>query len=585
LLGWGKAQPSFPRDEGFVNRRLLPILLAAAGGVVEALTLPLAVPILSLREVDPAGHLQWLAWVGLVPVLFALDRASTWKRAFWLGTLAGFCFGYVAIYWVSHAMTSFGEIPWGAAFVALTLLVLFMAVHWGGALAVSWVIRSRLGWPWWRHLPLVWTGFELLRNYLFTGYPWGNLGYTQSRQLPIAQLASLFGIYAIAALVVLVNCAVHAVWVARREGKPFPIRLAAGVALVVLAVVGYGAGHLAWLRKEMAAAPKLRVGLVQANLDQSIKNEHDLNAEVILRRQVPLTLEADRAGADLIVWPEAAYPYLVSPFMSTFAGGLAKLPTLQRAHLLLGAATLRWVNGPKDRKIPEVTNATFLVSPDLTVLGKYTKHHLVPFGEYIPLAGLFPFLAQVVPDLAPTTPGQDLVALRFPVQGGDPSRRETSIAPMICFDALFPEINVAYARHDPELLVNPTNDAWYGYSSGPYQFLEIVKMRAIEAGKAMARPAYAGVTALILPTGELAPGTIGLGPVDPEHHPQPDQGPKLLLGDVPRLRGRTPYTRFGDLFAYASALYGAAALALAIGKRKDAANVSPEPPAEAASGM
>jgi len=567
-----------------VNRRLHTILLAAIGGFVEALALPLAVPLLSLHELDPAGHLQWLAWVGLVPVLFALDRAATWKQAFWIGTLAGFCFGYLAIHWISHAMTSFGEIPWAAALLALTLLVLFMAVHWGAALAVSWVIRARLGWPWWRHLPLVWAGFELLRNYLFTGFPWGNLGYTQSRHLPIAQLASLFGIYAIAALVVLVNCAIHAIWTARRDGQRFPVRLTAGVLLAVLAVAGYGAGRLAWLRTQMASAPKLKVGLIQANLDQSIKNEHDLNAEVILRRQIPLTVEADRAGADLIAWPEAAYPYLVSPFMTTFAGGLAKLPTLHRAHLLLGAATLRWIPGRGDKKVPEVTNAAFLVSPELVVLGKYTKHHLVPFGEYIPLSGLLPFLAQVVPDLAPTTPGQELVPLRFPVQTGDPARRETRIAPMICFDALFPEINVTYAHDDPELLVNPTNDAWYGYSSGPYQFLEIVRMRAIEAGKAMARPAYAGVTALILPTGELAPGTIGLGPVDPEHHPQPDHGPKLLLGDVPRLRGWTPYTRFGDLFAYASALYGAAALALALGKRKDAANASPEPPAEAASG-
>ena len=125
---------------------------------------------------------------------------------------------------------------------------------------------------------------------------------------------------------------------------------------------------------------------------------------------------------------------------------------------------------------------------------------------------------------------------------------------MICFDAIFPEINVAFARKDPapEILVNPTNDAWYGYSSGPYQFLAIVRLRAIEAGQAVVRPAYAGVSAVILPTGELAPGAIEVGPVDPDLAPDPQEPARLLLARVPRLRGSTLYTTVGDLFGWAS---------------------------------
>jgi apolipoprotein N-acyltransferase len=143
---------------------------------------------------------------------------------------------------------------------------------------------------------------------------------------------------------------------------------------------------------------------------------------------------------------------------------------------------------------------------------------------------------------------------------------------MICFDAIFPEITVAFARRspEPEILVNPTNDAWYGYSSGPYQFLAIVRMRAIEAGKAVVRPAFAGVSAVILPTGEVAPGALDVGPVDPELAPDPEEPARLLLASVPRLRGLTPYTRFGDLFAWTCAALGAAALAAAVraGRRR-----------------
>jgi apolipoprotein N-acyltransferase len=139
---------------------------------------------------------------------------------------------------------------------------------------------------------------------------------------------------------------------------------------------------------------------------------------------------------------------------------------------------------------------------------------------------------------------------------------------MICFDAIFPEVNVAYAAQDPEILVNPTNDAWYGYSSGPYQFLTMVQMRAIEAGKAVARPAYAGVSALIDPTGAVQPGALPVGPVDPDLAPDPDEPPRLLVGKVARLRGRTLYTTVGDLFAGAASVYAAAALALALRARR-----------------
>ena len=548
--------------------RARPLVLALAGGLLEALALPLVIPQLSLRQVDPAGHLEWLAWVGLVPALFALDAARSARAAFGLGLAAGLAYFYTAIYWVNHAMTAFGGLRMGVALLALTLLVLYMAVHWGAAFAASWLIRSRLGWPLTWHLPVVWTAAELSRNYLFTGFPWGNLGYTQARHLTVSQLASLLGVYGIAALVVLVNATVHQVLRARLDGRPFPRRAALATGLLLLATLAYGTAHLREVRARMASAPRLKVGLVQGNINQAVKNRRESYADFILGRFLPLTAEADRAGADLVAWPEATFPFLVPSDVQTFAGGRAGLQPLARAHLLLGASAVTWREGPKGGRMPEVTNTAFLVRPDLSVAAKYVKYHLVPFGEYVPMARWLPFLRQVVPGLAPVSAGRALTTLRFPVAGDG----ETALAPMICFDAIFPEVNVAYAAQDPEFLVNPTNDAWYGYSSGPYQFLAIVRLRAIEAGKAVARPAYSGVTAIVLPTGEVAPGAIEVGPVDPELAPDPAEPPRLLLGEVPRLHGRTLYTRFGDLFAYACAALAILALGAALRR-------SPAPPA------
>jgi apolipoprotein N-acyltransferase len=164
--------------------------------------------------------------------------------------------------------------------------------------------------------------------------------------------------------------------------------------------------------------------------------------------------------------------------------------------------------------------------------------------------------------MAPIAAGGRLVPMSFESGG-----RRISFAPMICFDAIFPEVARTFVLQDADFLVNPTNDAWYGYSSGPYQFLAIVRMRAIETGRSVARPAYSGVSALIYPTGEVAPGALEVGPVDPELAPDPDEPPRLLVGEIPILKGRTPYTRFGDIFAWGCAIASVLVLGAAILRR------------------
>jgi apolipoprotein N-acyltransferase len=547
-------------------------LLAVGSGLLMALALPQAIPWISLREIDPAGHLEVLAWFALVPALFALGEARTWKGAFLVGLLAGLAYFYGAIWWVNHAMTAFGGVPFPIALLGLSLLVLYMAVHWAAAFLVAWTIRRRLGWPLWTHLPAVWIAAELSRNYLFTGFPWANLGYLQARHLAVAQLASLTGVYGIAALVVLVNCAMYGLLHARLARQPLPWRVAAGTAVLLAIVIGYGEAHLSSVRAHTAAAPKLTVGLVQGNVDQATKNVGRSHGDYILGRYVPLTLEADHRGADLIAWPEAAYPYLVPTTLTSFADRRIGLPRLTHAHVLLGAAAYLERPGTEGRREMEGANSVFLLRPDLSVLGRYAKHHLVPFGEYVPLQRLLgTFLRSVVPEMIPQQPGAELKVLEFtPNAALTSTSAPVRLAPMICFDAIFPEVNIAYAAKDPDLLVNPTNDAWYGYSSGPYQFLAMVRMRAIEAGKAVVRPAYAGVSALLLPTGEVQPGALPLGPVDPALATDPDEPPRLLMGEVPLLHGRTVYTRVGDLFATVASAYGAIALTLALRRRRDA---------------
>src|SRR5512142_3349771 len=205
-------------------RRLLPLLAAAASGAATALALPLVVPALSLRQLDPRGGLELVAWGSLVPAFLALRACRRARQAFGLGLVAGLAYFFAAIHWVSHAMTSFGGLPLWLSLLALTLLVGYCAVHWALAFGAAARLRLRLGWPLWAVLPPVWAATELLRNYLFSGFPWADLGYTQVRTLPVAQLAALAGPYGIAALVVLSNAALTELVAALRERRGLPVR-------------------------------------------------------------------------------------------------------------------------------------------------------------------------------------------------------------------------------------------------------------------------------------------------------------------------------------------------------------------------
>jgi len=516
-------------------------------GLLGAAAFPIAFPVGPRRELFASGILEPLAFVCLVPLLLAVRRLSPWRAA-GAGMLAGMVFFTGAFWWVNVAMVTFGGMPNWLSIPALELLVAWCAFHWAIATGLVRLVEVGLGWPMGWTLAPVWMATELMRNYFCSGFPWANLGYTQTRNLWFHQLASLGGVYGVALAVALVNGALFEGWRWwRLRERKAPRALLALAASVLVLGHAYGALHVRAMDRAAASSPRVRVAVVQANIDQKLKMGRGASrAATILGRYLPPTEAADAAGAELVVWPEGSYPI-------AFPNGVTSLvdaglrPGGYRAGLLVGVD----VFDPKNLRRGN-ENAAFLLEPSLRIAHHYVKNHLVPFGEYVPWS-LDEYLGIGNIVGASFAPGTDLSPAPLRRTEGPVVR----LGIEICFDAIFPEISRTYARNGAQVLVNTTNDAWYGFSSAPFQFLHMVATRAVETGRPVARAANTGVSAFIDPVGRVFDATkVGIVASDRLAVSAAElTGPEWRLAALPLLEGRTPYVVIGDVPAYLAALF------------------------------
>jgi apolipoprotein N-acyltransferase len=483
------------------------------------------------------GHPAF-GWVALVPLLVAL---SGWRgrpetlpgqpplRAFALGLVAGLVYFVGTVYWTGAVVETFGGLSAPLALFAMSLLALYLALY--PALTAVILSRSirRAGLPALFLLPAIWVATEFLRGYLFGGFPWVPLGNSQVTVLPVAQLASVFGVYGLSGLVALVNAAIACALLT--AGRERAVAVAGGLLLPLL-VAAWGTARIAEASLTRGGTP-LRVGLVQANIAQDAKWD-PREAHRIFTSHLSMTREAAARGAEYVIWPESSLPFRFEDDQRGAA--VEDLARELEVHLLFGSDQL--VGGDTSY------NSAFQLAPDGRRLAVYRKIHLVPFGEFIPLAGwltFFPPLVETLGGFAPFAPGDGMVMLPL---GG----HFTSTA--ICYEVVYPALVASAVRGGSELLTTITNDAWYGASSAPYQHFEMAAMRAIEQGRYLARAANTGISGIIDPYGRVT-------------HRSGIFEPATLVGDVRLLTSRTIYSTIGDTVAYAS--IGLTLLALAAG--------------------
>jgi apolipoprotein N-acyltransferase len=483
------------------------------------------------------GHPAF-GWIALVPLLVALAgwsggdaplRGCRPRRAFTLGLIAGLVYFVGTVYWTSSVVATFGGLSLPLALFAMGLLAAYLSLYPAlASLAIGHLVRAGGA----RALyitPAAWVATEYLRGgYLMGGFPWVPLGNSQVTVLPVAQLASVLGIYGVSALVAFVNASMaYALVVGGRRRL-----VAAGLAVAVpLAIGAWGAWRIAEGSLTRVGTP-LRVGLVQANIEQ-VRKWDASQARPIFTTHIAISRDLGRKGAQFIIWPESALPFR---FDENPAGreALQELARELRAHLLFGTDEV--VAGRS-------YNSAFLVAPDGRRAAVYRKIHLVPFGEFIPFGGwlrLFPPLVETVGGFPSFAPGTAVEMLPL----GD---HVTSTA--ICYEIVYPGLISTAVRQGSELLTTITNDAWYGRSSAPLQHFELASMRAIEQGRYLARAANTGVSGVVDPYGRVL------------------QRSRLfeetgLVEEVRLLRERTIYSVIGDVVVYAGAAITLVALVL-----------------------
>lgn len=481
------------------------------------------------------GHPAF-AWIALAPLFVAVaHRPQPTRRAFTLGLVTGVVSFAGTLYWVVPTMVTFGDVSTPVAVLVAGLLVAYLSLF----PAFVALILGRLVRAFGRRAillaPGVWVASEMARSYLVLPFPWELLGCSQAAVLPIAQLASLVGVYGLSAFVAMVSAAAAYATLERSASR---WRVAVVVTALVLGVGVWGAFRVRGSALTKAGTP-VRVAVLQGNILQDQKWDPAM-ASAIMQRYVDMTREAIGRGAQFIVWPESATPL---PYAQDVARGESVRRLAREAHvtMLVGSDETEAV-GPIDQGKPRerLYNSAYLIRPDGATGAIYRKIHLVPFGEYVPFKRLLFFVGPVVASVSDFSAGTQ--ALLLPVAG-----HQASTA--ICYEVVYSSLMRDFVTGGSELLTTITNDAWYGRSSAAYQHWQQASLRSIEEGRYLARAANTGISGFVDPYGRVLQSSELFQSA-------------VMAEDVRFITDRTIYSRIGDLVGWLSVALTLAALAV-----------------------
>jgi apolipoprotein N-acyltransferase len=485
-----------------------------------------------------------LMWVALAPQLYVAVTAGSGRRAFFHGWFTGTVANTLGFIWMDGLLERFGHM---SALEALPIMLLLTSYQGLEFAFLSWGVfrvRARTGarYPLALTAMLVMAVIELGMPQIFPFY----LAFSQARVPVLIQLADLTGPIGVTALMVAFSGALVDAWRGRQAGRGCAALrpLAVASAFIVAAVI-YGAVRIHQVDVARAAAPKVKTGLVQANV--GILEKWD-PAEFARLLQTHQRLSADlvRAGAQFVVWPESSYPYALPRTLEH------DLPEDSRARirrgfqvpLLFGALT-RASGPPRTPAERYPFNTALMMDAAGNITGKYDKVFLMLFGEYIPFYDSIPWFTKLFPEASNFSRGSQPASFPLTVGG-----RDFKVGPLICYEDILPAFTRRVAQLGPNAFVNITNDAWFGRTAEPYQHLALAVFRSVEHRLEMVRAVNTGVSAHVDAAGRVLAQTTSVDPAE-----TPDAPPATLLVDLAMLEGGGLYRHVGDLFGFGCLLW------------------------------
>jgi len=490
----------------------------------------------------PTIDLFPIAWIALVPFLLSLYHKGP-KEAFRSGMILGVPYFFVTLYWVYHSINHYGGVSLLSSIVIVISLCLYLGLYTGlfGSLFSLTIKNTQL--PALLIAPVFWVVLEFLRSYIFTGFPWSSIGYTQYKFLTVVQIADITGIYGVSFLVVAVNGALADIFLIKRRTRDMPLfplsQTVIGFVLLLIFVVSTVVYGQIRLRQERPGK-QLKVSIIQGNIEQDRKWEPSYQDEVIAVYK-DLSLKAASSSPSLIVWPETAVPFLFKAD-SRYTQELIDFERQLKAYLLFGSVLIKGQAG--ERYL--LSNSAVLLDDNGTVSYIYDKIHLVPFGEYVPLQKILFFINKLVVGIGDYTSGDSYLRAMTPY--GD-------FATLICYEIVFPGLVRKFYSSGGDFMVNITNDAWFGRTTGPYQHFSMAVFRAVENRKPVIRAANTGVSGFIDSSGRILSRT--------------DLFQRAVLTEqVKTDPTRSFYSKFGDLFSYVCIIFSLVLLANIFGKSR-----------------
>ena len=474
----------------------------------------------------PSFNLFPLGWIGLIPLLIALQTTPSWKSAFLHGYLAGAIFFLGLVYWITLLY------PFANIFLT-TFACLLLASYLSLYVGVFGVLTRAL--PWKSGLPFIvmataiWTGLEWVRSWFLSGFPWGSMGYSQWNNLPAIQIASITGVHGVSFIVVLLNATIadiiHTYFISKNQSTApnIPSRFTFHVSrlipiVVVIACIVYGAYTVS---KPVDSDSDIKIALVPGNIPQIEKWDRTYWPQ-IFEKYMRLVKEADAEDPDIIILPETALRGEVFAFEgNSYMKQLKQILAEQEIYLLTGT----FYYTPEQK----VYNSVFLLSPRSEKLGSYSKIHLVPFGEYVPITRHLPNFIQL-PTGFESGKSIDLLPI--------PHSKNRQMGVVICFESVFPDLFRKFVKKGASVMGILTNDAWFDGTAAPEQHLAMAPLRAVENRIAIFRCANGGISCIIDALGRTV--TTQISASDKE---------SFLVARIPLSdHGGTVYTRYGDWF-------------------------------------